>query len=228
MKYLLEEEMVSNELVLVGLRHGVESVELSGEVSLELVAGSDDGVHDLVALLVSDSWSEREIGEVTADSDTGGFDESGLLLGERWALKLRSVHVGDVLVVGSVLVVVKDDLVKEVLEGGVRVSRASVAADSGVDVLASREKASLEGDTGGIRLVVVLVPDFLVQESSNGGLLGALWELWPVNEVLWGLEVRSTHGSLGSLGDSLGSVAAHSFWMFLCKRFNYNPTCGCA
>ena len=63
--------MVSNELVLVGLRHGVESVELSGEVTLELVAGSDDGVHDLVALLVSDSWSEWEIGEVTADSDTG-------------------------------------------------------------------------------------------------------------------------------------------------------------
>lgn len=56
-----------------------------------------------------------------------------------------------------------DDLVEEVLEFSVGFLGASVAADARVDVLATRENASLEGDAVLVALIVVLVPNVLRQ-----------------------------------------------------------------
>ena len=127
---LLEEEVIIDELLLDISGHAVERIELTLEVTSELVAGGNNLGHDLVTLLVGDAGSEREGLQVTSDTDTGGLDEGGLGLREGWADELVSVHVRDVRVGGAVTVILLDNLVKEVLEGSVGVLGASVAADS--------------------------------------------------------------------------------------------------
>jgi hypothetical protein len=136
--------VISDELLLGGGVHAVERVEGASEVTFEGVASLDDLGHDLVTLLVGDAGSEGDTVEVTADADTGGADQSGTFLRERRAVKLGGVHVGNVLVCGLVTMVVLDDLVEEASEGLVGVSGAGVAADTGVNVLATREDAGLE------------------------------------------------------------------------------------
>ena len=49
--------------------------------------------------------------------------------------------------------IVLNDPIKEVLEGDIGVLRASVDTDSRVEVLTSREDASLEGNSGRVKLV---------------------------------------------------------------------------
>ena len=122
--------MIIDELLLNIWGHAVESVELTLKVTSELRAGSNNLGHDLVTLLVGDAGSEREGLQVTSDTDTGGLDEGGFGLRERWADELVSVHVRDVRVGGAVVVILLDNLVEEVLEGGVGVLGASIAADS--------------------------------------------------------------------------------------------------
>ena len=127
---LLKEEVVIDELLLDIWGHAVKRVELTFEVTGELVAGSDNLGHDLVTLFVRDAGSKREGFEVTSDTDTGGLDEGGLFLREGWADELISVHVRDVVVSGAVTVILLDNLVEEVLEGDIRVFRAGIAADA--------------------------------------------------------------------------------------------------
>ena len=122
--------MIIDELLLNIWGHAVESVELTLKVTSELRAGSNNLGHDLVTLLVGDAGSEREGLQVTSDTDTGGLDEGGLGLREGWADELVSVHVRDVRGGRGVTVILLDNLVKEVLEGGVGVLGASIAADS--------------------------------------------------------------------------------------------------
>ena len=201
--------MIGDELLLSSLLHAVEGVELALEVTSEGAAGLNDLLHDLITLLVGDTGAERVAIKVTADTNTGRSDESGTLLRERWAVKLLSVHVGDVLVGGLVTVVVLNDLVKELVEGRVGVHAASVAADAGVDVLAAGEDASLEGDTAGVLLVVVLLPEVLGEESADRRL-AVSGELRESSEVLRRLEVGTTLGAAGGgVGDTLGRVATH-------------------
>lgn len=79
----------------------------------------------------------------------------------------------------------------------------------GVWVLATRENAGLEGNAGGVTLILVLFPNFLGKSSLEEGV-AVSWELWPVNKVLWALEVGTNLGS-GTAGGStlwlvIGSV----------------------
>ena len=74
--------MIIDELLLNFWGHAVERVELTLEVTSELVAGSNNLGHDLVTLLVGDAGSEREGLQVTSDTDTGGLDEGGVDEGE--------------------------------------------------------------------------------------------------------------------------------------------------
>lgn len=203
----LEEEMIIDELLLDSGVHAVKSVELTLEVTLEGVTSLNDLSHDLVTLFVGDARSERDFGEVSADANTGGLDEGSLVLGERRALELGSVHVGDVLVADLVTVVVLNDLVEEVVEGGVGVGGTSIDTDAGVEVLATREDASLEGNSSGIALVMVLVPDVL-GEVLGAERLAVGGELGEVDELLGGLEVGSALGSGGTSGSGVGSGAS--------------------
>ena len=187
--------MVFDELLLFLGGHGVEGVEFSGELAFETVAGLKDASHDGVTLLVGDAGTKREFGEVATNSDTGRFDEGGLLCIEGRALEGGSVHVRNVQVRGGVGVVLLDDSIEEVAEGDVGVGGTGVAADAGVDVLAAREDASLERNTASVRLVVILLPD-LLGEMLRDKRLAVLGELGPVDEVFGGLEVSTALGSL--------------------------------
>ncbi len=141
---LLEEEMVSDELVSLSISHGAERVELSLQLTLEAVAGLDDLLLDLVALFVGDTRAERVLCEITSDTDASGLDHCGLVLWEWWALKFGVVHVTNMLVGFLVAMVILDDLVKQRSEGSVRIMRACVNTDSRVNILATRENRRLE------------------------------------------------------------------------------------
>ena len=105
-EYLLEEEVVINELLLGRLVHAVKSIERASEVALEAAAGLGYLVLDLVALLVGDAGSKRHVSQVSADSNTGGLDHSGALLVERRAVESGRVHIRNVSVRWAMLVVV--------------------------------------------------------------------------------------------------------------------------
>ncbi len=68
--YLLEEEVVLNELGLSLLVHALEGVEGTLEVALEGLESGDDLVHDLESLLLGESGAKREVLKVTANSDS--------------------------------------------------------------------------------------------------------------------------------------------------------------
>ena len=96
----LEEEMVSNELITVGIRHGAEGEVLALELSSELVQGRDDLLLDFTALLGSDSGAKRVISKVTSHADSSRVDHFVLIGREVWAIQLGVVHAADVLVCG--------------------------------------------------------------------------------------------------------------------------------
>ena len=91
-----EEEVVSDQLVLLSLSHGAERIESTGELSLELAASLNNFLLNLVSLLSRDTWAERIVCQVTSYSDSCRFDHGCVLSRERWALKFGVVHVTDV------------------------------------------------------------------------------------------------------------------------------------
>ena len=156
-----EQEVISNQLLLIFSTHTVKWVELALEVTIELVAGLDDFTHNRIALPIGDARAERVVSQVTTNTDPRGLDKSGAFLREWWAIEFGVVHVGDVTISRAMAVILLDDVVEEIFEGGVRLLRASVDTDTRVDVLAAREDALLERDTGSVLLVVILVPHLL-------------------------------------------------------------------
>lgn len=157
--YLLEEEVIFDELVLGILVHALEGIELALKVTLEGVESLDDGVHDIESLLLGESGSKGEVSEVSADSNSSGDDHCSLILGEGRGGELLSIHVRNVLGVLAVLVVVLNDLVEEKSEGLVGIVRSSVATNTRVGVLAAREDSLSEGETGLVLLVLQSVPN---------------------------------------------------------------------
>ena len=163
--------MIVDEGLALLLGEGVEGVELASKVALVVVEGLSDTGHDLNALLVGDAGAEGVVGEVAAHADAGGDDHGSLIIREVGAVELAGVHVADVLVVLAVLVVALDDVVEKVGEVGVGAVGASVAADTGVNVLAAGEDALLEGHAGSVFLAVVLFPYILGQGLAEGARL---------------------------------------------------------
>ena len=68
---LFEEEVVSDQLLLLSIGHGAKRVESSGEFTCKSVAGLNDFGFNLISLFPRDCWAERELSQVTADSDAG-------------------------------------------------------------------------------------------------------------------------------------------------------------
>jgi hypothetical protein len=162
--------MVGNELFGVLLAHTVKGVESTLEVTFEGFASLSHLLHDFHTLFVGDTRAKGESGKIAANANTGRHNHGGFLTFKSGSDKAFGVHVGDVLGIGSVTVVVLHDLVKELVEGSVRVVGTSVTANAGVDVLATGKDALLERDTSGILLVLVQFPVFLGEETGNSGL----------------------------------------------------------
>ena len=127
---LLEEEVVSNQLVPVCVTHGAERVESTGKFTVKGVASLDYLLLDGISLLSGDAGAQWELGEVAADSDACGLNHGGIGSVERWAAKLRVIHVADVLGTLGMAVIIQDNLVHEGSEGGVRVVGAGIDANA--------------------------------------------------------------------------------------------------
>jgi len=141
---LLEQEVVGDELVALGVGHGTEGVEGALEFSVEGVACLDDLLLDGVSLLASDGWAERELCQVAADSDASGHDHGGIICWEGWALELLEVHVTNVLGSLGVAMVLLDDFVHKRRESSVGVVGSGIDTNSRVSVLRAREDGGLE------------------------------------------------------------------------------------
>jgi hypothetical protein len=193
--YLLEEEVVLDELGLSLLVHALEGVEGTLEIALEGLESWNNLVHDLESLLLGKSGAKREVSEVTADSDSGRNDHSGILSGQGRSVKLLGVHIGNVLGTLSVLVVVLNNLVEEGSKDLVAVVRASIDTDAGIGVLASGEDGLSEGEAVLILLVLKLVPN-LSWKVLHEEWFGSLGEGREINNVLRISKLRSNGGSL--------------------------------
>ena len=67
---LLEEEVVGDQLISLGISHGAQRVEGSLELAVEGVAGLDNLLFDRISLLTSDSGAKRELSKVATNSDS--------------------------------------------------------------------------------------------------------------------------------------------------------------
>ena len=158
-RYLLEEEVIGDELLRNGGIHAIERVEGTLEVLIENLGGFDDHSHNLESLLLGDTRAERVSSKVSTDSNTGRVDHGGIRLGEFSVLKTLRAHVRNVLVGGAVTMVVLDDLIEKLVELGVGTVGTSIEADTGIEVLDTRVDAGLESDAHVAFLVLVLIPD---------------------------------------------------------------------
>jgi len=213
---LLEKEMVVDELLALGFGKSVKSVELASEVTLEGLASLNDLGHDLLSLFVGDTGAEGVVSNVTSNSDTGGDNHSGILLGEGGGVKSGSVHVGDVAGTRGVTVVLLDDLVEKLVESSVGSVGASVDTDAGVGVVAAGEDAGLELNTLSVLLVLVLFPDLLGEVLGEERLVLTSGEVGEGVKLLLVLQPAATfdlssdgRGSLESFFSLSGVVAAH-------------------
>lgn len=120
------------------------------------------------------------------------------------------VHVGDVLVSWLMTVISLDDLVHEWSESIVGVVGTGVDTNTRFSPLGTRHDRLSESETEFISSILALLPNFWSEAFGEEGL-AASWEIWHVNDVLWGLQVWTDHGSLDgwSLGEwtpGLGNV----------------------
>ena len=93
---LLKEEVVSDQLLLLGRGHGAEGIESTGEFTSKSIACLNDFLLNLVSLLSSDGWTKGEFFKITANSDSRRLDHGGVLRREGRALELGVIHVTEV------------------------------------------------------------------------------------------------------------------------------------
>ena len=222
---LLEEEVIGNKLSLLLLGELVKGVESTSEVTLVGLESLADLLDDRESLFVGDAGSKGEFSEVTTDTNTGGDDHLSFIFGKGRAVKLGSVHAGDVFGVLTVLVVLIDDLVEKGSEGGVGAVGTGVSTDAGVDVLATGEDAGLERDTSIVLLSVAGVPDFLVEGLGKSGVGVTLRELGEGDEILGVLQPGATvsdtlFGSRLGKFDTTVSVRVSATHLFVCRDKN--------
>jgi len=190
----LEEEMIGDELFLLGLGHGLEGVVFTLKITSELVKSGNDEVLDLSSLLGGDAGSEWVGSEVSGNSDSSGVDHLVLIWWEWWAFQVLEVHVRDVLVSGLVSVIRLDDSVHEWSEGIVRVVGSSIDTDTGVGPLGTGHNSLTEGETEFISSVFALLPDFWSQTFGEEGF-GTSWEVGESLDVISRLEMWSDNSA---------------------------------
>jgi len=178
----LEEEVVSDEAVTLGVGHGLKRVVLALELTGKGVKSSDDLALEGLAVAAGDRGTERVLSRVTGDTDTGGVDHLVLIWGEVRAVKVSVVHVDDVLVGGLVAVVGLDDLVHEGSEVIVRLMGASIDTNAGVGPLGTREDSLLESEAVLVLTVLALFPH-IAGEALVEERLGARREVRESSDV---------------------------------------------
>jgi hypothetical protein len=119
------------------------------------------------------------------------------------------VHIDDVLVSGSVTVILLDDLVHEGGEIVVRLVGTSIDTNTGVSPLGTREDSLLESETILVLAVLALFPD-IAGEALVEKRLGTGGEVGEALNVLRGVKVRTHHGAVEfGFGVVVGDLIAH-------------------
>ena len=113
--------MIGNKLLLLLCRHGSKRVEGTSKLSFETVAGLNNFLFNLISLFLGDAGSKRVSCQVTANSDTSGFDHSSIFLREWRALKFGMIHITDVASSFGMTMILLNNLVHHCSKGSVRV-----------------------------------------------------------------------------------------------------------
>ena len=192
----LEQEVVGNQLLSVGLAHVAKGVVFALEFSVELLEDANNLGLDLKSLLTSAGGSKWVVGQVTANTNSSGVDHLVFVSGEVRAVQLVVVHVGDVLVAGAMAVIVLDDLVEERGECIVSFVTSGIYADAGVGPLATREDALLESISEWVLFVLALFPD-VTGEGLGEQRGGAGWEIGEFGDLSSIGEMTSHHHAVG-------------------------------
>ena len=88
----LEEEMISDELLSLGIGHVLKGVVLTLKITSKLVKSGNDELLDLSSLGWGDAGTEWVGGQVSGNSNSSGVDHSVLIWWEWWAFKGVVVH----------------------------------------------------------------------------------------------------------------------------------------
>jgi hypothetical protein len=190
-----EKEVISDKLSLLSFGHGGEGVVLSLKITGEFSKSGCDKFLDLKSLSSGNSSTKWVSSEVSGNSDSSGVNHLVLISWEWWAVQFGVIHGRDVLVSWLVTVISLDDLVHEWGEGIVRVVGSSVNSDTGVGPFTSREDALSESESEFISSILALLPNILGKALLEEGSSSS-WEVRHSFNILWGIEVRSHHGSV--------------------------------
>jgi len=96
-----------------------------------------------------------------------------------------------VLSLNTVTVIVKNDLIEELVELVVSVVGTSVNTDTGINVLNTGEDASFESNIVLVLLILVFLPNFL-GEALAESRFAVSGEYWEFLKILRGLESASS------------------------------------
>ena len=109
------------------------------------------------------------------------------------------VHVADVFVSRLMLMILRDDLVKERSERVEAFMAARIDTNTRIGPLATREDALLEGVAIFVFLVLAFVPDVPREDLGEEGLSAAR-EIGEAFDLLGAFEVRSHHHAVNVNG----------------------------
>jgi len=180
--------MVIDELLLSSSFHAFEWVESSLKITFEGFASSDNLSHDFVSLFFGNTRTKWVVSQVSSNSDSSGVDHSGFVFSKFSVFNSVGGHVRGVLSFWSVLVVVGDALVEELVEASVSVVRTGIDTNTRVLILNTGENASFESNALGAFLVLVFFPNFFGEACFELRLAVLGEEGIEVNQLIRGLE----------------------------------------
>lgn len=151
--------MISYKLFTFFLWQFVERVELTSKITSVVLKSFSNSGHYLNSLCVSETWSKRIVGEVTTNTNTSWNNQFSFIFRKRWALKLISVHIWGVFSIFGVFVVHFHDLIKEWSESNIWIMWASIATNSRVNILSTRQDALLKWHARWIFFTLTGIPN---------------------------------------------------------------------
>jgi hypothetical protein len=89
---LLKKEVISDQLVSLLFGKFAKRIESPGEVTSIRLKRFANLLHYAISLLVRDAGTERELSEITADTNSCGHDHSLFIEWQRRAVKLAGIH----------------------------------------------------------------------------------------------------------------------------------------
>lgn len=126
---LLEEEVIIDKLLTLGLCQIVQGIISAVKVTLHVGKSFTDLFLDFLSLVVCDTRAKGVVSKVSTDTDPGADDELSVFLREGWGIQFGGLHL-DLFDMLLHTMVRFNDFIHKVLEGIVRVMAARVDTDT--------------------------------------------------------------------------------------------------